>query len=323
MGDRLTLLIWPDYVDPATLSAFEHETGIGMDVEVFSSAAALVDRMKDSSGPPDVLTPPSYAVMELEAGGLLARLDHSRLPNLDHLEPRFLLGRPHDPESRISIVKDWGTTGFMYRTDKVSEDPRSWQDFWRLAETCSGHVTVLDAPGEVIGSALKMRGRSYNASGAGELADARLDLLRLKPHLLCFETNYRPLLASGEAWLSLGWNGDAAALKAEGVPVRYVIPSEGSQIWEDDWSIAANAPNPSAAHAFLDFLLRPDIAAQEARYTRYATANRDALALLDEATRSDPSTYPAEELIRKLEAGMPIAADGQERRMVLWEEIRS
>ena len=197
MGDRLTLLIWPDYVDPATLSAFEHETGIGMDVEVFSSAAALVDRMKDSSGPPDVLTPPSYAVMELEAGGLLARLDHSRLPNLDHLEPRFLLGRPHDPESRISIVKDWGTTGFMYRTDKVSEDPRSWQDFWRLAETCSGHVTVLDAPGEVIGSALKMRGRSYNASGAGELADARLDLLRLKPHLLCFETNYRPLLASG------------------------------------------------------------------------------------------------------------------------------
>ena len=123
--------------------------------------------------------------------------------------------------------------------------------------------------------------------------------------------------------MSLGWNGDAAALKAEGVPVRYVIPSEGSQIWEDDWSIAANAPNPSAAHAFLDFLLRPDIAAQEARYTRYATANRDALALLDEATRSDPSTYPAEELIRKLEAGMPIAADGQERRMVLWEEIRS
>ena len=323
MDGRITLLIWPDYIDPTTLSAFERETGIGVDVEVFPSAVALLDRMKNGSRPPDVLTPPSYAVTELAAGGLLAHLDHSRLPNLDHLEPRLLRGRPHDPESRLSLIKDWGTTGFMYRIDKVSELPRSWEDFWRLAGKYSGHVTVLDAPGEVIGAALKMRGRSYNASGAAELADARLDLLRLKPHLLSFETNYQPLLASGEAWLSLGWNGDAVALKTEGVPVWYVIPSEGSQIWEDDWAIAAGAPNPSAAHAFLDFLLRPAIAAQEARYTRYATGNRDALALLDEATRGDPATYPPEELIRKLEAGAPIAADGQQRRKALWEEIRS
>jgi spermidine/putrescine transport system substrate-binding protein len=323
MGDRITLLIWPDYVDPATLTAFEHETGVGVNVEIFPSAVALLDRMRDGSRPPDVLTPPSYAVVQLAKSGRLARLDHSRLPNLHHLEPRFLLGRPHDPESRLSIIKDWGTTGFMYRIDKIPELPKSWEDFWRLAEKYSGRVTVLDSPGEVIGAALKMRGRSYNASGGRELADARLDLLRLKPHLLCFETNYRPLLASAEAWLSLGWNGDAVALKAEGVPVWYVIPSEGSQIWEDDWAIAAHARNPSAAHAFLDFLLRPAIAAQEARYTRYATANRSAVALLDNATRQDPSTYPPDELIRKLEAGMPIAADGQQRRKALWEEIRS
>ncbi|HEX8993410.1 MAG TPA: spermidine/putrescine ABC transporter substrate-binding protein [Anaerolineales bacterium] len=322
MGDRLTLLIWPDYVDPATLAAFEHETGIGVDLEIFPSAVALLDRMRDGSRPPDVLTPPSYSVLELAASGLLARLDHSRLPNLHHLEPRFLRGRVHDPESHISITKDWGTTGFMVRLDRVSELPTSWEDFWRLSEQYSGHVTVLDSPGEVIGAALKMRGRSYNASGADELADARLDLLRLKPHLLRFETNYRPLLASGEAWLSLGWNGDAAALKTEGIPVWYVIPSEGSQIWEDDWAIAAGAPNPAAAHAFLDFLLRPDIAAREARYTRYATGNRSALALLDDATRSDPSTYPPDELIRKLEAGMPLAADARQRRKALWEEVR-
>jgi spermidine/putrescine-binding protein len=183
-------------------------------------------------------------------------------------------------------------------------------------------VTVLDSPGEVIGAALKMRGRSYNASAPEALAAVRDDLLQLKSHLLAFETNYRPLLASGKACLSLGWNGDAAVLSAQGVPIRYVVPSEGSQIWEDDWAIAADASDPRLAHEFLNFVLRPDIAAQEARYTGYATGNRSAWALLDEALRNDPATYPPDSVLEKLEPGMPIESDGQKRRDDLWEEVR-
>jgi len=176
--------------------------------------------------------------------------------------------------------------------------------------------------GEVIGAALKMRGRSYNAADPEALALAQADLLRLKPHLRAFETNYRPLLQSGEAVLALGWNGDAAALNAEGLPVRYVVPAEGSQFWEDDWAIAANAPHPEAAHAFLNFVLRPEVAAQEARYTRYATGNRAALALLDESLRGDPSIYPPAEVIAKLEPGMPLDEAGNRRREALWKEVR-
>ena len=219
----------------------------------------------------------------------------------------------------------------MYRTDMIYEEPKSWADFWRLAAKLSGRGTVLDSPGEVIGAALKMRGHSYNASSsdastslsAAPLAGARDDLLNLKPHLLAFETNYKPFLISGEACMSLGWNGDAAALIAQGVPVQYVIPSEGSQIWEDDWAIAAEAPNPELAHTFLTFVLRPEVAAQEARYTRYATGNRSALELLDEEMRNDPSTYPPQELLAKLESGMPIDTEGQKRRAELWKEIRA
>ena len=106
------------------------------------------------------------------------------------------------------------------------------------------------------------------------------------------------------------------------MPIRYVVPTEGSQIWEDDWAIAADAPNPDLAHTFLNFVLRPDVAAQEAGYTRYATGNRSALALLDEKMRTDPSTYPSQDLLAKLEAGMPIDADGQKRRDELWKDVR-
>jgi spermidine/putrescine transport system substrate-binding protein len=322
VAQTLTVLTWPDYIDPQTLRQFEAEFDVTVNLVIVPSAVELVERMQAPGPAVDVLVPPDYAVRELHGHNRLAVLDHRRLPNLKHLEPRFRTGRPHDPESLVSVIKDWGTTGFMYRTDMIYESPSSWADFWNLAQKLSGRVTVLDSPGEVIGAALKMRGRSYNASSPEDLAEARRDLLALKPHVLAFETNYKPLLASGQAALALGWNGDAAALQDQGIPIQYVVPSEGSQIWEDDWAIAADAPNPGLAHVFLDFVLRPEVAAQEARYTRYATGNRSALELLDDEMRKDPSTYPPEEVLRKLEAGRPLEPAGQRLRQELWAEIK-
>lgn len=322
MNQFLTLLTWPDYVSPQTLDGFEKVSGAKLRLDIVPSAVELIERMQAQDPGVDVLVPPDYAVRELSAQGRLLQLDHALLPNLEHLEPRFQTGRPHDPGSRLSIIKDWGTTGFMYRTDMIYETPQTWADFWRLAEKMSGTVTVLDSPGEVMGAALKMRGHSYNASSAAQLAEAREELLRLKPHLLAFETNYKPLLIAEKASLSLGWNGDAAALVAQGLPVRYVVPAEGSQIWEDDWAIAAAARNPELAHAFLDYVLQPEVAAQEARYTRYATGNRSALELLDDEMRHDSSTYPPPEVLEKLEAGMPIDEEGQSRREELWMAVR-
>ena len=320
---QLTLLTWPDYISPKTLEQFESEFGVKMRLEIVPSAVELIERMMSDEPAPDVLCPPDYAVRELGAANRLAELDHAKLSNFEHLDGRFQAGRAHDPHSRISLVKDWGTTGFMYRTDVVSESPSSWADFWTLAPKYSGKVTVLDSPGEVIGAALKMRGNSYNASSPDHLAGARDDLLNLKPYLLAFETNYKPLLASGEACLSLGWNGDAAVLIGQGHPIRYVVPSEGSQLWEDDWAIAANAPNKDLAYAFLNFVMRPEAATQEARYTRYATGNKSALALLEDEIRNDPSTYPPEGLLVKLEAGMPNDEEEQARRADMWKDIRA
>jgi spermidine/putrescine-binding protein len=322
MTQIINLLTWPDYISPQTLQQFESEFGISVALDIVPSAVELIERMQAENPGVDVLVPPDYAVRELNSQGRLLKLDHSQLPNLEYLEPRFYRGRAHDPEGLVSVVKDWGTTGFMYRTDLIDETLESWADFWRFAEKVSGCVTVLDSPGEVIGAALKMRGHSYNASSPDELSGARDDLLKLRPHLLAFETNYKPLLASGKAYLSLGWNGDAATLIAQGVPLRYVVPNEGSQIWEDDWAIAADTPHPDLAHAFLNFVLRPEVAAQEARYTRYATGNLSAWKLLDEELRNNPSTYPPQELLTKLEAGMPIDAEGQKRREGLWKEVR-
>jgi spermidine/putrescine transport system substrate-binding protein len=271
MKKALTLLTWPDYISPQTLLGFEAEFGVKVELKLVPSAVELIERMQASSSGIDVLVPPDYAVRELGALGLLLKLDPSQLPNLDHLDLRFFRGRAHDPESRVSVIKDWGTTGFLYRTDMIDEILESWADFWRLSKKMSGRVTVLDSPGEVIGAALKLRGHSYNSSSLEQLADAH---------------------------------------------------AEGSQLWEDDWAIAADAPHSDLAHAFLNFVLGPEIAAQEALYTRYATGNQSARALLDEKLRDDPSTYPPANLLAQLEYGMPIDPAGQKRREQLWREVR-
>ncbi len=323
MNQTLTMLTWPDYISPQTLQQFESEFDVQVQLDIVPSAVELMERMRLPIPGVDVLVPPDYAVRELSGQSRLAVLDRSLLPNIKHIASRFRMGRAHDPETRFSIIKDWGTTGFMYRTDLVPEAPQSWADFWALSEKYSGHVTVLDSPSEVIGAALKMRGHSYNSSSSDALAQAREDLLFLKSYLLAFETNYKPLLAAGEVYLALGWNGDATRLIAQGVPIQNVVPNEGSQIWEDDWAIAADAPNPELAHTFLNFVMHPEIAAQEARYTCYSTGNQSALAMLDEELYNDPSIQLAEEVLRKLEAGLPLDADEQKRRDELWKEIRS
>jgi spermidine/putrescine transport system substrate-binding protein len=220
------------------------------------------------------------------------------------------------------VTKDWGTTGFMYRRDLVRERPTSWSEFWGLAEQYTGRLSVLDSSGEVIGAALKMRGQPYNAVDRGALEAAREDLLQLKPHPRAFETACRPLLASGEVVLALGWNGDAAALNAAGVPVIYVVPGEGSQLWEDDWAVPAVSRDPQAAQAFIDYVLRPEVAAQEARYTRYATPSAAAWELLEPELRRDPGTYPPAEILAKLEPGLPLGERGERVRRALWKEVR-
>ena len=322
MNAGLGLLTWPDYLSPEGISEFEAEFDLALELEIVASADELLARMRGPGPAPDLLCPPDYAVRQLQSEGLLLTLDKRKLPNLSHLAPEFQLGRPHDPNGEVSVIKDWGTTGYMVRTDTITESPRSWADFWQLAERHSGRVSVLDSQSEVIGAALKLRGHSYNAEADEPLAQARQELLRLKPFVGYFETAYRPLLESGRVVLALGWNGDAATLKAAGLPLAYVIPEEGSQIWEVDWAIAAGAANPETAHNFIDYQLRPTVAAREAGYTRYATPNASAFKQLGAQLRTDPATYPSEQLMARLEYGMPLTAEGARRRAALWAEFR-
>jgi spermidine/putrescine-binding protein len=308
LEDALSLYNWENYINPETLKAFEAEFGVKPSLDFYPSNEDLEAKIKAGATGYDLCAPTLYMVqiMGYEDGTLL-ELDHSKIPNLANCNQRFL-NLELDPNNKYSAPKDTGTTGFGYRSDKISEAPASWAEFYSLASKYSGRVTVLDSAPEVVGSALKMLGYSYNSDSGAEVDAATAELVKLKPHLRTIDSvNYDVMLQNGEAYLTLGWNGDVlvAAGNAPAGTVHYVVPSEGTEVWLDNWSILAAAPHPELAHAFINWILQPEHQGVETSYTYYASAVDEAKQFVDPAVANDPAVYPPDEVITKLEVFTP------------------
>ncbi len=318
----LNLHNWPEYLNPATAERFWRETDIFINQTIFESNEALLADLKNAlPGAFDLITPTDYMVRTLIAQGLLLELDPAQLPNLRNVQAAFRWGRPYDPNGAYSVTKNWGTTGIIYRPEAITEPPTSWADFWSLAQRHSGRVIVVEAQDEVIGAALKLLGYSLNETDPGRLAEAERKMLELRPHV-GISSNYFSMFRDNRVVLGLGWNGDAFIIRQEyKTPVNYVIPSEGALLWEDNWCIPATAQHPRNAHAFINYVLQPEIAALESSYIGYATVVEPALPLLDPAVRNDPSLYPPATVLSRLERLQTFEAEALQRRTAIWERF--
>jgi spermidine/putrescine-binding protein len=318
----VNLYNWQAYINPDDVKAFEQQFGQKVTQDFYVSNEDLLAKLQAGAKGYDVVVPTGYMVEILIKQGLLFKLAKDHLLNFKNVDARFT-NQPFDPGNQYSVPKDWGTTGFGYRTDLLPS-MTSWADFWRIAKTtASGKVTVLDGENEVIGSTLKMLGYSYNSVDQNELNQAKAKLMELKPHLLSItSTQYIDLMQKGQAILSLGWNGDFFAVQTKQPKVVYIVPSEGSELWMDNWSILKTAPDPVAAHAFLNFLMDPHVAAKEISVTYYAQCISAAKPYIDPAILNNSSIYPSASVIDKLEAQKALG-DGQRLRDEIWTEFKA
>ena len=316
---------WADYVNPATYSAFMKKTGISVKKDFYVSNEALLAKLKGGARGYDLAVPTGYMVQILAEAKLLEPIDWSKLPNVKRTISSKFRRLPFDPGDRWSVAKDWGTTGFVYRTDKVKERPTTWREFVNLTKTkYSGKVTVLDGIPEVIGSMLVMLGYSYNSDSASELEKAKKELLALKPHLLAItSTEYKQLLISGRAVMGLGWNGDGAAVAAK-KPATYVVPKEGGEFWVDSYVIPKGARNKDAAHKWIDFVYGPRQNSVETSYTYYGTPVKAALVkpFLTKAVFTNPAVFPPTRTLAKLEPNK-VSARGTALRNRIWTEFKN
>ncbi len=318
---------WIDYVNPATYAAFTNATDIAVRKSYYSSNEALLARLRRGAKGIDLAAPTGYMVATLAEEGLLQRIDWKRLPAVrQSIDPRFL-GLPYDPDDKWSVPKDWGTTGFVYRTDRIRERPTTWAQFFALYEKYPRKLTLLDGAAEVIGSVAVMFGYSFNTDADGELERVRKFLLGLRPSVRAFDSRtYATEIAAAKAFGGMAWNGDGAYVIAHspGHAADYVVPSDGGELWFDAHVIPKRATNRAAAHAWIDFVYKPRISAMEALYTYFGSPVRRSLLapILAPVVFRNPDVFPPAATFKRLEA-RALTPKGEAARKRIWAEIKA
>jgi spermidine/putrescine transport system substrate-binding protein len=325
LENALNIYNWSQYLNPDTLKQFQAaHSGMTVKQDTYASNEDMLAKIEAGAKGYDIVVPTGYMVKIMIEKNLLYPIDHSLLTNYSHIDSRFTQSG-YDLGNKYSIPKDWGTTGFGFRKDKIKQGMTSWKDFFEMAPSFSGKISVLDGANEVIGSTLKYLGHSYNSDSDQELSAARDTLLKFKPHVGHIDSaNYKTLLANGDLAYSMGWNGDFAAILAltPSPPVQYVIPSEGSEFWVDTWAVLRTAPDPVAAHTFINFILDPKIEGLEANYSYYANPETDATPFITNGIPKDPTVYPPQSELDKLESNKP-TPKGQRMRDQIFAEFKA
>src|SRR3989475_11455226 len=323
--NALNLYNWSQYLNPDTLTQFQKlHPGMAIKQDTYASNEDMLAKIEAGAKGDDIVVPTRYMVKIMIDKKLLHPIDHSLLSNYSHIDKRFTQSG-YDYGNKYSLPKDWGTTGFGFRKDKIPQGMTSWKDFFEMAPKFHGKISVLDGANEVVGSTLKYLGYSYNSDNDQQLSKAKDTLLAFKPHVGHIDSaNYKNLIANGDVAYSMGWNGDFAAVLAltPAPPVQYVVPSEGSEFWVDTWAILKTAPDPIAAHAFINFILDPKIEGQEANYTYYANPETDAAPYITNGITKDPTVYPSPEVLGKLESNTP-TPKGQRMRDQIYAEFKA
>ena len=319
---QLYMYNWSQYISPKNIDAFKAKYGITkFQYDVYDSNEVLIAKLQGGATGYDIASPTAEYVPGMVQQGFLQKLDKSRIPNLVNIDPKFTK-LWWDPNDEYLIPKDYGTTGVLYRTTMLPSVPKSWKDFYDLVKgAASGKTVMVDSMGDVFVFPLKMLGFSANSVVKAELDQARTILLDVAPHILALDSNvYGTKMAKGEASMALGWTGVLEQQMADVKDKGYVVPSEGTIFWLDTWVLLADAPNPNASYAWLDFIQDPKNQAEETNYNLYGTPNDKAEPLVDPAVLNNPAVFPPPDVFKILEGSQDTSSNNQ--RIDIWEEFK-
>lgn len=317
---RLNVFNWSSYVGPDTIPGFEREFGVRVRYSVYESNEEMLARVLSGNSGWDIVFPTSYMVEPMREMGLLLRLDHSRLPNLRHLDPLFR--RPAwDPDIAWGVPYMWNATGVCY-TKAVVPSPGAWSDLWR--PDLQGRITMLDDPVDVFAACLKKLGFSINTQDPGHIRAAQQEALEQKELLRAYvNAEVRDQLVAGDVLAAQLWSMTSQQAIDEADRLAFVYPSEGFPIYTDVAVILKESRRVELAHRFLDYLLRPAVAAGVVTGARTATANGTARTLLPAELAQNPTLYPPDEVLQRGEWALTSSPSIQRLRDRLWTEIKA
>lgn len=320
LASHLNFYNWSYYIGETTIPDFQDMTGVRVRYDNYSSNEEVLARLQAGVSGYDLVVPSDYMVEVMASLGLLRPLNHDNLPNLVHMDPRFL-GLPFDPENRYSIPYQWGSAGIGVNTARIPEFEESWELLWD--EKYSGRISMLDDMRSGLVPALKRLGYSVNTTNEQELEEALQLMILQKPIVKAYTSDtYIDLLKSGDVWIAYGWSGDIYQIARDNPDIRFFIPREGTYLWVDNMVIPRNATSPYTAEVFMNYIMDPEVSAGITNATWYASPNRNAVPFIRPEITQDPSIYLQDNILDHSEFLLDV---GEQTRTYerIWTRLKS
>ncbi|MDR6815760.1 putrescine transport system substrate-binding protein [Neorhizobium sp. 2083] len=329
---------WSDYIDESILDDFTKETGIKVVYDVFDDNGMLETKLLTGGSGYDVVVPTGPFLQRQIQAGVFQKLDKSKLPNLSNMWPEISKQlAKYDPGNQYAVNYMWGTTGIGYNVDKVKaalgDVPiDSWDVLFKpenakKLKACG--INMLDASDETFAIALNYLGKNPDSK---EIADIRAGgevYSKIRPSIRTFNSSaYISDLAQGDVCITIGWSGDILQAKSRaeeaknGVNINYVIPKEGTYMWFDNLAIPADAKHVEEAHAFINYLMKPEVIAKSSNYVQYANGNLASQKFVDKEVLENTSVYPTAEMLKKLFIISPYEGKSQREVTSVWTRIK-
>jgi putrescine transport system substrate-binding protein len=330
---------WSDYIDPAVLEEFTTETGIKVNYEVMDSNELLETKLVAGRTGYDVVVPSASFLARQIKAGIYQKLDKAKLDNLKNLDPEITKKlETFDPANEHAVNYMWGTSGIAYNEEAIKaampDAPvDSFAMFWDpkvISKFAKCGVSVLDAPSEVVGTVLIYLGKDANSENPEDLKAAEKVLMSVRPYIRTINSApYIEQLANGEVCLVLGWSGDVLQAKSRAEEaqkpfhIKYNIPKEGAVMFFDNMAIPGDAAHVKNAHIFINYMLRPEVAAKNSNFISYANSNAASWPLINPDVKNDPGIFPPPDVMTKLVPDLPESAEFTRTLTRTWTRFRT
>ena len=331
---QLAMFTWGDYNDPELIGALAESTlGVTMKVDYYPSNEDLITKLSAANGNSgfDIVVPTGPYIPQMVEKGLLQKLDASKLPNMANVDPLYM-SRDWDPGNEYSVCKDWGTTGWIYNKTVIKKELKTWSDFFdATAAEGSGRTSWLDTAPNVCGPYFWANGINWTTEKTEDLDAAEAFLVGMAKHVKAFDSYPSSALAEGAYDLSMAWNGDARQAffriaDAGGNPDDWAwgLGGPATELWQDHYCIPTGAPNADAAHAWINWLLTPEISIKDLQYHGYHSGMKQIDKLIAELApdlqRADMIFF-SDDQVKTMQTGAVNSA--QDRLVAILDKVKA
>lgn len=303
LPDKVTVMIYSEYIDPEMLTDFQMKTGFKLQLELYEAQEEMIGKLQASgTSQYDVIIASDVVIQQMIHLGLIGKLDTNKIANRVNIADQFR-NPSYDPTNEYSVPYLWGTTGILYRDESIDPNKVSYSMLFDAKQT-KGNFSLLEESRSMLSMALQAKGYDANSTDQKQINDAVEYILQAKkdPHFLGFDGSVggKDKVLSKMDWAAIVFNGEAMAAIDEDSTLQFAIPTEGSFMWVDAMLLSSKAPNPEGAYAFMNYILDAKIGAQLAKFINYATPNKASLEVIDDEFKNNRVVNPTKEEIARM-----------------------